>query len=60
MPFSHEEINSSESDKPAVTFSEENAGEDNTGVPQGPLIVSFRPIIRLKAKQISREEDLWV
>jgi hypothetical protein len=44
------------SDKPAVTFSEENARQDNTDVPQGPPIVSSRPITRLKAKQAPRGE----
>jgi hypothetical protein len=52
MPFSHEEINPSESDKPAVTFSEENAGQNNIDVPQGLPIVSSR----LKAKQGPRGE----
>jgi hypothetical protein len=43
LPFSHEEINPSVSDKPAVIFSEGNAEQDNTDVPQGPPIVSSRP-----------------
>jgi hypothetical protein len=48
MPLSHQEINLSES--------EENAKQDNTDLPQGPLIVTSRPIIRLKAKQALRGE----
>jgi hypothetical protein len=56
MPFSHEEINPSESDKPAVIFSEENAEQDNTDIHQGPPIVSSRPVSRLKAKQAPRGE----
>ena len=51
MPFSQEEINPLESDKSALTFSEENAREDNTDIPQGPPIVSSRPIARLKTNQ---------
>jgi hypothetical protein len=47
MPSPHEDINSAESDKPAVTFTEENARQDNSDVSQGPPIVSFRPITRL-------------
>jgi hypothetical protein len=39
-----------------VTFSEENARQDNTDVPQGPPIVSSRSITRLKAKQAPRGE----
>jgi hypothetical protein len=39
-----------------VTFAEENARQDNSDVPQGPPIVSSRPITRLKAKQAPREE----
>jgi hypothetical protein len=39
MPLSHKEINPSESDKLAVSFSEENGRQDNTDVPQGPPIV---------------------
>ena len=35
LPFSSEEIYPSVSDKPAVTFSEENARQDNTDVLQG-------------------------
>lgn len=52
MPSPHEEINPPESDKPVVTFTEENTRQDNTDVSQGPLIVivSSRPITRLKAK----------
>lgn len=42
--------------KPVVTFSEENAKQDNTDVPQGPPIVASRPITRLKAKQAPRGE----
>ena len=49
MPSPHEEINSAKSDKQAVTFTEENARQDNT-VSQVPPIVSSRPITRLKAK----------
>lgn len=56
MPFSHKEINPSVFDKPVVTFSEENARQDNTDVPQGPPIVSSRPITRLTAKQAPRGE----
>jgi hypothetical protein len=39
-----------------VTFSEENARQDNIDIPQGPLIVSSRPITRHKAKQAPRGE----
>jgi hypothetical protein len=42
--------------KPAMTFTEENARQDNTDVSQGPPIVSSRPVTRLKAKQAPREE----
>ena len=56
MPFPQEEINPSDSDKPAVTFAEENVRQSNTDVPQGPLIVSSKPITRLKAKQAPRGE----
>jgi len=49
-------INPSLSDKLAVTFSKENARQDNTDVPQGPPIVSSRPITRLKARQAPRGE----
>jgi hypothetical protein len=52
----HEEINSAESDKPAVIFTEENARQDNSDVPQGPPVVSSRPITKLKAKQTPRGE----
>jgi hypothetical protein len=51
MPSPHEEINPPESDKPAVTFTEENARQGNTDVSQGPPIVSSRLKTRLKAKQ---------
>jgi hypothetical protein len=51
-----EEINSAESDKPAVTFTEENARQNNTDVSQGPPIVFSRPVTRLKAKQAPRGE----
>lgn len=34
MPLSYEKINPSESGKPAVTFSEENARQDNNDVPR--------------------------
>ena len=44
MPFSPEKVNPSESDKPAVTFSEENARQDNIDVPQGSPIIASRPI----------------
>lgn len=44
MPFSHEEINPSESDRPSMTFDEENARQDNVDVSQGPPGVSSRPI----------------
>ena len=54
MPSQHEETNSAESDKPAMTFTEENARQDNTDVSQGPPIVSSRPVTRLKAKQATR------
>lgn len=40
-----------------MTFSEENARQDNTEVPQGPPIVSLRPISRLKAKPAPRGEE---
>lgn len=43
MHFSQEEINSSLSDKSEVTFSEDNAMQVNTDVPQGLTIVSSRP-----------------
>jgi hypothetical protein len=56
MPSPHEEINSAESDKPALTFAEENARQDNTDVSQDPSIVSSRPITRLKSKQAPRGE----
>jgi hypothetical protein len=45
-----------QSDKPAVTFTEENARQDNTDVSQSPPIVSSRPVTRLKAKQAPRGE----
>ena len=44
------------SDIPEVTFSEENALQDNTDVPQGSPIFASRPITRLKAKQALRGE----
>jgi hypothetical protein len=56
MPSTREEINSAESDKPAVTFTEENASQDNNDVSQGPPIVSSRPVTRIKAKQAPRGE----
>lgn len=43
-------------DIPEVTFSEENAMQDNTDVPQGSPIFASRPITRLKAKQSPRRE----
>jgi hypothetical protein len=52
IPFSPEEINSSVSDKTAATFSEENAGQDNTDVPQDPPIIYSRH----KEKQAPRGE----
>jgi hypothetical protein len=52
MPFPHEEINPSESDKPAVTFTAENARQDNIDVSQGLPIVSSRPITRLKQNKL--------
>ena len=54
MPSPHEEINSAESNKPAMSFTEEYARKDNTDVSQGPPIVSSRPVTRLKAKQAPR------
>jgi hypothetical protein len=56
LSFSYltEEINPSLSAKSSVTFSERNAKQDNTDVAQGPPIVAFRPIARLKAKQAPR------
>jgi hypothetical protein len=54
MPSPHEEINPPESDKTAVTFTEENARQDITDVSQGPPIVSSRPITRFKEKQAPR------
>jgi hypothetical protein len=56
MPSPHGEINSAESDKPAVIFTEENARQNNTDVSQGPPIVSSKPMTRLKAKQAPRGE----
>jgi hypothetical protein len=44
LPFSPEEINPLLLDKPAVTFSEENARQDNIDVPQGSPIIASRPI----------------
>lgn len=43
LPFLTEEINPIFANS-AVTFSEEDARQDNTDVPRGPPIVSFRPI----------------
>jgi hypothetical protein len=37
--------------KPTVTFSERNARQDNTSVPQYPPIITSKLIARLKAKQ---------
>ena len=37
--------------KPAATFPEGDARQDNTDVPQGPPRVASRPVTRLKAKQ---------
>lgn len=51
-----EEINPSLSDKPAVTFSEENARHDNVAVPQGPPIVGSRLLTGPKAKQTPQGE----
>ncbi|KAL6037658.1 hypothetical protein STEG23_020039 [Scotinomys teguina] len=58
LPFSPfiEEINPSLSDKPVVTFSEGDASQGNTDVPQGPPIVGSRPITGPKAKQAPRGE----
>lgn len=43
--------------KSAVTFSKEDARQDNTDdVPRGPPIVAFRPLTRLKTKQARRGE----
>jgi hypothetical protein len=56
MPSPHEEVTSAESDKPVMTVTEENARQDNTGVSQGPPIVSSRPVTRLKPKQAPRGE----
>jgi hypothetical protein len=56
MPFPQEEINFAESDKPAMTLTEENARQDNADVSQGPPIVSSRPVTRLKLKQAPRGE----
>ena len=56
MPSPQEEINLSESDKPAVSFTEENATKDNTDIFQGSIIVSSRPVTRIKAKQAPTEE----
>jgi hypothetical protein len=39
-----------------MTFTEENARQDNADVFQGPPIVSSRPVTRLKAKQAPRGE----
>lgn len=52
-PFlsSPEVVNPSLSTEPAVTFSEGDARQDNTDVPQGPPVVSSSPVIRPKAKQ---------
>lgn len=57
LPFSPltEEINSSLSVKPAVTFSERDASQDNTGVPQGPILAT-RPVIRFKVKWVPRRK----
>ena len=51
MLFHMRDVNPSESDKPTVTFTEENPRQYNTDVRQGPPIVSSRPTARLKAKQ---------
>jgi hypothetical protein len=40
-----------------VTFSEENSWQDNSDFPQGPPVVSFISITRLKAKQVPRGEE---
>lgn len=42
--------------KSAVTFSEADAKQDNTNVPQSPPMVASRRITRLKATQAPREE----
>jgi hypothetical protein len=59
-PSPHEEINPSETNKPAATFTEENARQDNTDVSQGPITVSSRPITRLKANQAPRVLERWL
>ena len=46
-----------QSDKPAVTFTEENARQDNTDVSQSPPIVSSRPVTRLKAKHTEKRGE---
>ena len=51
-----EEINPSLSAKPAVTFSERNAKQENNDVAQGTPIVAFRLITRHKAKKVSTED----
>jgi hypothetical protein len=50
------EINSSLTAEPKVTFPEEDARQDNTGVPQNPPVVASRPITRLKALSKLLEE----
>lgn len=50
-----EKINSL-SAKPLVTYSEEDATQDNTDVPGGPQIVDPRLVSRLMAKQAHRVE----
>lgn len=40
-----------------MTFSGGNAMQDNTNVPQGPLIVASGSITRLKAEQALKGEE---
>lgn len=49
-----EKINPSLSANNAVTFSEGDAKENNTGVFQGPAVVASRPLTTPKAKQSLR------
>lgn len=39
-----------------MTFSEGNAKQDNTDVPQGPPIVASRTVSRLRPKQADKKE----
>lgn len=47
-----EEINSSLSAKPSVTFSEEDARQDITAAPRGPPTVASTHMTRLKANWV--------